>query len=128
MTYTLDVLDVNGMSGNESDGVLDGVRRCSLYWLDPILAAYWDMVTQAMNEAAQLLLQPGPRSQGNISRPVHEGVIESTRAPMHGLPSNWYDQIWFEGLRISERIRLKAAKPQPFPTFVCDFSDALAAE
>lgn len=128
LSFTLNALKVNGMSGNESDGIDDGVRRYKLIWLAQELAAYWDTVTPFMQIIDSLRLRPAQiRGQGNVSRPVHEGTVICDRAPINGLPINWYNPEWYENLTAARRQALNAAEFRDFPVYVSTYFYTLAS-
>jgi len=123
MLSTLSLLGPDGMSGNESDGVGDGVQRCQTYWLNSHFSGYWGKV-QAEMDANTRLVQGGhpqgtrPRKRGNTARTMHQGLRPSQCGPKEGLPRNWYNPQWFQSLSSAERHMLNTRDARPLPTFV----------
>ena len=114
---TLDILGVNGMSGNESDGIGDGVQRSELPWRHKDFRAYFDQVDGGVI-SNKITLEGRPRGRGNIHRILHQGLRISRRTAKKDLPKNWYDASWYNALSAAQRQELRAAPKRTFPTYV----------
>lgn len=116
LLQTLDDLGQEGMSSEESGLDERGRPRYLIRernWRSPELLEYLTAVDFWSAEE-----KPNKVKQGNPGRDRARPVIPQTskRMAIGGLPSNFYNQVWLEGLHPAERRDLKVRKAVPFPS------------
>ncbi|KAI9567123.1 hypothetical protein HD554DRAFT_2270715 [Boletus coccyginus] len=119
ITKIIAMLDVEGMSGDETDSPPTwkpkGLRRLELTWLSPSISLLFRSV-ESYEPAVRI---ENMREQiGNSSFVRHwEPQSKDTKSgPVRGLPHNWYNDDWFRGLDSGARKMLVARKEVAIPT------------
>ncbi|KAF9232692.1 hypothetical protein BU15DRAFT_80961 [Melanogaster broomeanus] len=115
----IECLDLEGMSGDETDstsGVKPKVvRRVELPWISSAISTLFNSVESyesALREENML------EKIGNSSLERHfEARRKNGKATaVPGLPRNWYNDNWFQGLTHGAHSMLSACKDVPVPT------------
>lgn len=111
----------DGPALSEQDtGGAKTVRRLALEWLAPEFRWLWWAVETYCAEPSPVAVYTGaPSHRGN--RPCHrlwDARKMSRRAPVPGLPKNWYNPTWWTSLTPAEQRSLAPADPLPIPTLV----------
>lgn len=111
-------LDALGMSSDESEDEGSGVvryRRVAKPWLS-------SEVTNLMHHIDNKYSQHGPNGKRKPGAPrinrCIETIKESGRAPLRGLPSNFYDDLYLSSLTPMARTRLRMSSPMAIPDFM----------
>jgi hypothetical protein len=121
-------LDIEGMSSDESederarprrsDRDLKKVRRVAIEWLNPKFSALWASVETYDNVPFDAILQR--RGNASLSREHVARRVDKARAPIVGLPRNWYDEDWYRSLQSYQQKKLHLRADEPIPDLVCD--------
>ncbi|KIK73067.1 hypothetical protein PAXRUDRAFT_21266 [Paxillus rubicundulus Ve08.2h10] len=111
-------LDVEGMSGDETDYILGTkkvVRRIELPWISPVISNLFKSI-----ESYQSAFQEGNMLEkvGNTSLEHRWEAGRKVRkaAAIPGLPRNWYNDKWFQGLSPSAHLMLSVSKDVQVPS------------
>lgn len=122
-------LDVKGMSGDETDSPptwkSKGLRRLELTWLNPSIS----FLFRSVKSYEPAIRTENMREQIGNSSFVHhwEPRSKDTKSgPNGGLPHNWYNDDWFQGLDTGACKMLVVRKEVPIPTLVCSHCMILA--
>lgn len=114
-------LGVEGMSGDESDSPPVSkpktLRRIELPWIDLSISHLFKSLETYESAVRQenMLEQIGNSS---LKRHWEAGRKELRSTPVPGLPRNWYDDLWFQGLTTGARSMLSARKDVDIPSLV----------
>jgi hypothetical protein len=121
-------LDIGGMSSDESedekprprryDRDVKKVRRVAIEWLNPEISDLWAVVETYDNIPFDAILQR--RGNASLSRAHPARRTNKTRAPIVGLPRNWYNNDWYCNLQSYQQKRLHSQADEPIPGLVCD--------
>ncbi|KIK74454.1 hypothetical protein PAXRUDRAFT_19855 [Paxillus rubicundulus Ve08.2h10] len=111
-------LDVKGMSGDETDYILGTkkvVRRIELPWISPVISNLFKSVEsyQSTFQEENMLEKVGNTS---LERHLEVGRKVRKAAAIPGLPCNWYNDEWFQGLSPGARSMLSMSKDVQVPS------------
>ncbi|KIK76586.1 hypothetical protein PAXRUDRAFT_18090 [Paxillus rubicundulus Ve08.2h10] len=115
----IDCLDIEGISGNETDTAPGTqpkvIRRMVLPWLSPFISELFDCVESyntALHEEC-MTVHTGNSSLERMFEPHH---TDTKAVALDQLPRNWYDEEWYKAHSVSGRTMLSAHKDVPIPT------------
>ncbi|KIK99309.1 hypothetical protein PAXRUDRAFT_132397, partial [Paxillus rubicundulus Ve08.2h10] len=111
-------LDIEGMSGDETDYILGTkkvVRCIELPWISPVISNLFKSVEsyQSAFREENMLEKVGNTSlehRWEVGRKVRKA------AAIPGLPHNWYNDKWFQGLSPGARLMLSVSKDVQVPS------------
>ncbi|TDL24057.1 hypothetical protein BD410DRAFT_802359 [Rickenella mellea] len=124
----LKVLGSGGVSDDETDDdelppatVLrpgnKTVRRVRLAWIAREITDLFDAV-ESYRDAHLHLKHRQARGQSAPARLFTPKRVDKERAPVHGLPRNWYNPTYYSTLKPSERRLLEELPELPIPTLL----------
>jgi hypothetical protein len=124
----LDVLDIDGMSSDESEGELPRprrsdrdlkkVRRVAIQWLNPQFSELWASVETYDNIPCDAILHR--RGNAALSRERVSRRVDNKRPVIIGLPRNWYRDDWYRSLQGFQQKKLFSQPDEPIPDLVCN--------
>lgn len=120
----IDRLDVDGMSGDETDTPLGAkpktVRRVALPWISPVITGLLHAV-ESYAPATYEENMSVPVGNSSLPRLMTAKRTAQTSIAITSLPRNWYDDQWYKANSSSARALLGARKDFEVPNLVCCF-------
>jgi hypothetical protein len=84
--------------------------------MNPMISTLWTVVETYENVPFNAILQR--RGNAALSREHVAARIDKSRAPVFGLPRNWYNEDWYRNLESYEQKQLAAKPDEPIPKLV----------
>ena len=110
-------LDIQGMSGDETDGEAPPpekrVRRVQLAFLNREFSTLFARLDTFTRDGKAI--KKDKRGNRVLFRVYDHYKVNADRV-VHGLPRNWYDPDWWRSLPSWEQSLMQAKEPTPIPT------------
>lgn len=111
------------MSSDETEKEDDGrsskvVRRVPKFWLDDQVSLLWDAVERYGKGLKRRRPGNAPITRLREASMLVDTAYTKLPRAAAGLPTNYYNDLWWKSLSKSRQQKLKAKPPKALPSFV----------